>query len=49
MSAAAHTEIEVFSVYRAGYTQKMLPNPCTYATVLKTSTCEAAHKVFSII
>ena len=48
MSAVAHAEIEVFSAYRAGYTQKMASNPRTYAVVLKTVAYEAAHMVFSI-
>ena len=46
---AAHMEIKGFSAYRASYTQKMPPKPRTYATVLKTVTYKAAHKVFSII
>ena len=46
MSTTAHTEIEAFSVYRAGYTQKKTSNLRTYAVVFKTVTYEAAHKVF---
>ena len=49
MSTVAHAEIEVFSTYRARYTQKMPPKPRTYVAVLKTVAYEAAHKVFSII
>ena len=48
MGAAAHTKIEVFFAYRAGYTQKMASNPRTYVVVLKTVTYEAAHMIFSI-
>ena len=46
MSAAAHTEIEAFSTYRARYTRKRASNPRTYAVVFKTVAYEAAHKVF---
>ena len=48
MSTTAHMEIEVFSVYRDGYTQKMASNLRTYAAVLKTVVYEATHMVFSI-
>ena len=49
IGATVHVEIEGFSAYRAGYMQKMPPNPRTYAAVLKTVTYEAVHKIFSII
>ena len=47
MSATAHTEIEDFFVYRAGYTQKRTSNPHTYVVVFKTVTYGAAHMVFN--
>ena len=47
--AAAHAEIEGFSMYRDRYMRKMPPYSRTYAAVLKTVTYEATHKVFSII
>ena len=46
MSAMAHADIEVFSVYRAGYTQKRDQKPRTYAAVFKTAAYDAAHKDF---
>ena len=49
MGAVAHVEIEGFSVYRAGYMQKMPPQSRTYVVVWKTVTYEAAHKVFQVI
>ena len=49
LGAAAHMEIEGFSVYRAGYTRKIPPKSCTYAAVWKTVAYEAAHKVFQVI
>ena len=48
MGAVAHAEIEVFSAYRAGYTQKRASKSRTYAAVLKTVAYEAVHMVFSI-
>ena len=45
----AHAKFEGFSVYRAGYTRKMPPNPCTYTAVLKIVVYEVVHKVLSII
>ena len=48
MGAAAHMEIEFFSMYRARHMRKMPSNPRTYAAVLKTVAYEAAHMVFSI-
>ena len=44
--AAAHTEIEGFSMYSAGYTQKMASNLRTYAAILKTVAYEDAHIFF---
>ena len=49
IGVAAHMKIKGFSMYRAGYTQKMLPYSRTYADVLKIVAYEAVHKVFSII
>ena len=37
MSAAAHAEIQAFSIYRAGYTWKSVSKPCTYTAVFKTT------------
>ena len=48
MSDAAHVEIKIFSMYRAGCMKKMASNPCTYAVVFKNIAYEAAHMVFSI-
>ena len=44
--AAAHADLDGFSTYRAGYTQKMPPKPRTYAAVLKTIAYEAVQKIF---
>ena len=44
MSAAAHAGIEVFSVYRAGYTRKRDQKLRTYVVVLKTAAYDVAHK-----
>ena len=44
MSAMAHTSIEAFFTYRAGYTRKRDQKPHTYAAVLKTATYDVAHK-----
>ena len=49
MGDAAHAEIEVFSMYKAGYTRKIPSNLRRYAVVLKIVAYEAVHKVFSII
>ena len=42
----AHTEIEGFSTYRAGYTQKIPPKPCTYAAIWKTVAYAATLNIF---
>ena len=47
MSAAAHAEIEAFSVYRARYTRKRTSNSRTYAAVFKTVTYKATHMIFN--
>ena len=44
MSATAHMGIEVFSMYRDGYTRKRDQKPCTYAAIFKTAAYDAAHK-----
>ena len=46
ISATAHAEIEVFFMYRYGYTQKRASNPRTYAAVCKIVAYEAAHMIF---
>ena len=48
MSATAHTEIEVFSAYRAGYTQKNGLKPAYIRGCFETVAYEAAHMVFSM-
>ena len=42
----AHAEIEGFSTYRAGYTQKIPSQLCTYMDVWKTVVYAAAHDIF---
>ena len=44
MSAAAHADIEDFSGYRAGYTQKRGWKPRTYVVVCKTTAYDTAQK-----
>ena len=46
--ATAHAEIEGFSAYRVGYTQKMPSQSCTYAAVWQTIAYAATHEVFKV-
>ena len=44
--AAAHTKIEGFSTYRAGYMRKIPSQSLTYTVVWKTVAHAAVHEVF---
>ena len=46
IGAMARAEIKGFSAYRARYTRKMPPKPCTYAAVWQTVAYAAALKIF---